>query len=269
MDEVEQRHAAPDVALGDRHDEPEVRFGELAPGELAVALHAPARLGALRLSREPSLGAFDRRASRVASSPASMRLASVTSCSAVSSGTLPISLRYMRTGSKLPPSLCVTRAATRTDGELGVGVSSSADARAAAPGRGAVVGPVLTAVARVGGAPAFGGDDGVPGAALVFELQLFGDLVEHLDAARLEHVPEVAQLVGVGLEIGERGEDLTGRDEAALADLVEHAADVAVVRRRRFDAPATTTCSARCVGLSRSTSVESSTRFGLSALRHR
>ena len=31
----------------------------------------------------------------------SMRLASETSCSAVSSGTLPISLRYMRTGSLL------------------------------------------------------------------------------------------------------------------------------------------------------------------------
>ena len=38
-----------------------------------------------------------------------MRFASVTSCSAVSSGTLPISLRYMRTGSKLPPSVCVAR----------------------------------------------------------------------------------------------------------------------------------------------------------------
>ena len=60
-------------------------------------------------------------------------------------------------------------------------------------------------------------------APLVFALELFGDLVEHLDAARLEHVVQVAQLVGVGLEIGERGEDLAGRDEAALAHLVEHA----------------------------------------------
>ncbi len=61
------------------------------------------------------------------------------------------------------------------------------------------------------------------GAALVFELELFGDLVEHFDAARLEHVPEFAQLVGIGFEIGKRGEDLAGRDEAALFDLVEHA----------------------------------------------
>ena len=30
---------AADVALGDRHDEPQVRLGELALGELAVALH--------------------------------------------------------------------------------------------------------------------------------------------------------------------------------------------------------------------------------------
>jgi hypothetical protein len=37
--------------------------------------------------------------SLVAASPSSMALASVTSCSAVRSGTLPISLRYMRTGS--------------------------------------------------------------------------------------------------------------------------------------------------------------------------
>ena len=60
-------------------------------------------------------------------------------------------------------------------------------------------------------------------AALVLAFELLGDLVEHLDAARLEHVVEVAQLVGVGLEIGERREDLAGRDEAALAHVVEHA----------------------------------------------
>ena len=35
----------------------------------------------------------------LAASPASIRLARETSCSAVSSGTLPISLRYIRTGS--------------------------------------------------------------------------------------------------------------------------------------------------------------------------
>ena len=112
LDEVEQRHPATDVALGDRHDEAQVGLGELAAGELAVALHG---LHARAPAVAEGLGRrFGRRASRVASRPASMRLASVTSCSAVSSGTLPISLRYMRTGSKLPPSLCVTRADDRT-----------------------------------------------------------------------------------------------------------------------------------------------------------
>ena len=46
---------------------------------------------------------------------------------------------------------------------------------------------------------------------------------------RLEHVPEVAQLVGVGFEIGERREDLAGRDEAALLDLLEHRAHLLAV----------------------------------------
>ncbi len=64
---------------------------------------------------------------------------------------------------------------------------------------------------------------------MVFELELGRDLVEHLHTARLEHVVEVAQLVGVGLEIGERGEDLAGRDEATLTYLAEHAGDAAAV----------------------------------------
>ena len=58
--------------------------------------------------------------------------------------------------------------------------------------------------------------------ALVFELQLFRDLVENFDATRLKHVPQVAQLVGVGFEIGKRREDLAGRNEATLSYLVEH-----------------------------------------------
>ena len=41
----------------------------------------------------------------------------------------------------------------------------------------------------------------------------------------------VAQLVGVGLEIGERGEDLAGRDEAALAYLREHMPTATGARR--------------------------------------
>ncbi len=65
---------------------------------------------------------------------------------------------------------------------------------------------------------------------MVFELQLFRDLVEHLDARRLEHVVEVAQFVGVGFEIRERREDLAGRDETARAELIEHGRRRACVR---------------------------------------
>jgi hypothetical protein len=64
---------------------------------------------------------------------------------------------------------------------------------------------------------------GGTGATLILALQLFCDLVEDLDAARLEHVPQLAQLVGVGLQIGKRREDLTGCDEPALANLIEYA----------------------------------------------
>ena len=153
-----------------------------------------------------------------------MRLASVTSCSAVSSGTLPISLRYIRTGSKLPPSLCVTRATIAPRRARRRRSRCRPIARATEPDRAAVAlgrcSRCSAARRRGAGGRRVGGR--TAGAALVFELQLFGDLVEHLDAARLEHLPELAQLVRVGLEIGERGEDLAGRDEAALANLVEH-----------------------------------------------
>ena len=127
-----------------------------------------------------------------------MRLASVTSCSAVRSGTLPISLRYIRTGSKLPPSLCVTRAdAERTAASSASAFSLSLAGRADDPdatrrSAGARVLRSRADAARRGAGASAGRS---AGAALVFELQLFGDLVEHLDAARLEHLPELAQLV--------------------------------------------------------------------------
>ncbi len=168
-----------------------------------------------------------------------MRLASVTSCSAVSSGTLPISFRYMRTGSKLPPlSLCVGRCAARTETSSGSGSSYGDATRDPAPGRGAALGRCSARRAGGAGATRRRGDT----APLVFELELFGDLVEHLHAVRLEHLPEVAQLVGVGLEIGERGEDLAGGDEAALAHLREHVVDG---RRRRSRRRLSAACSRR------------------------
>ena len=59
LHEVEQRHAPPDVALGDRHDEAQVGLGELLLGELAVGCHGlqrrlrSRRTAALRLVLEP------------------------------------------------------------------------------------------------------------------------------------------------------------------------------------------------------------------------
>ena len=104
---------------------------------------------------------------------------------------------------------------------------------------------------------------GLHAAPLVFELQLLRDLVEHLDAARLEHVPQLAQLVGVGLEIGERGEDLAGRDEAALAHLVEHVRP----RRRLRRAAAQLLLQVRCASSGSAVSVIVTTGFGVCVTR--
>ena len=99
LDQVEEQHPPPDVALGDRHDEAEVGLDQLGPGLVAVADDA--------LQEAP----VDRRQLAVdvaeparASWPASMRMASSRSSSAVSRLTRPISFRYMRTVSDVPPS---------------------------------------------------------------------------------------------------------------------------------------------------------------------
>ena len=121
-----------------RDDEPQVRLDQLLLGELAVALHAVQPLlqlvlglravglrdlvaadaldlaergragdrGSPRPSRRRTAGASGRSASSsmwrcmaVENSPASIRRARSTSCAALRSGTLPISFRYIRTGS--------------------------------------------------------------------------------------------------------------------------------------------------------------------------
>ena len=142
---------APDVALGDRHDEPQVRLGELPLGELAVALTACRLERWFSLIVERLAVGVDAELLGARAAPASMRLASVTSCSAVSSGTLPISLRYMRTGSKLPPSACVGRGAD-AHGASPDRVRRRTGARAAAPGRGAALGRCSVRRRRGGGA---------------------------------------------------------------------------------------------------------------------
>ena len=95
----------PDVALGDRHHQPEVGLGQLLLGPLAVA--RPGAAGGGFSSGSSASGSPEGvevgQLLRRPPCPASMRLASATSSSAVSSGTWPISLRYIRTGSERAP----------------------------------------------------------------------------------------------------------------------------------------------------------------------
>ena len=53
--------------------------------------------------------------------------------------------------------------------------------------------------------------------ASVLELELLGDLVLDGDAARLDAPVDVGELVGLGLERVQRGEDLAGGERAPLA----------------------------------------------------
>ena len=130
LDEVEEEQAPAHVALGDRHDEAQVGLDELALGRQPVGHQALQRRSSVsggigRLGPYSSSSSAMRAA---AASPASMRWASATSCSPVSSGTLPISLRYMRTGSEpLPPAgvaVVERSAAARTRGAPGAGGAS-------------------------------------------------------------------------------------------------------------------------------------------------
>src|SRR5205814_2311008 len=79
LDQVEEGHAATDVLLRDRHDQPQVGLGQPLLGFICalVALGQPVPRDAIRLER----------------------LSAHARSFAVSSETRPISFRYMRTGS--------------------------------------------------------------------------------------------------------------------------------------------------------------------------
>ena len=222
LDEVEQRHPAPDIALGDRHDEPQVRLGQLAAGELAVALdRVQARTlvladvdrfavgvdaSELLAGKEPCLDALGERDLLLGSQE--RHLADLLEVHPNRVEAPALGMRRAGRGphrGKLRIGF-VVRGATRSRTRARRGARSVLDAPRSGRGYG-----------RRGSA--------VRTSAFVFELELLRDLVENLDAARLEHLPQIAQLVGVGFEIGEGREDLAGGDEAALAHLREHVVD--------------------------------------------
>ena len=87
LDEVEERHPGALVALGDRHHEAQVRLDERAPGRLGGR-----RSGCSSSALRARVGVVED-SSISARRPVSMAWASSTSCSAVSRGYDPSSLR--------------------------------------------------------------------------------------------------------------------------------------------------------------------------------
>ena len=177
---------AADVALGDRHDEPQVRLGELPLGQLAVALRRPGGSAAVGC----------RRAARSASSASSVSRREQPGLDALRERDLLLGREQRDLADLLEVhpdrveaaalSVCVGRVRRRTararrrrSSYDGAGVAATRRAGDAdsddARRRAARAAPCVRALRT--------------GAALVFELQLLGDLVDDLDAARLEHVP--------------------------------------------------------------------------------
>ena len=99
LDEVEELHPAPRVALGDAHDEPQVGLDQLALGRSPRLTAASAAL----LDAARSVTAPRRRSARRRCLPSSIRCAGGARRPTVSRSTRPISSRYMRTGSDVPP----------------------------------------------------------------------------------------------------------------------------------------------------------------------
>ena len=89
LDQVEERQPAAGVALGDRHDQPQVGLDQPLLGALAVADDGE------QVAAQVEVGPWspERLSRSAAKTPASTRLARSTSSAAVSSGTRPISRR--------------------------------------------------------------------------------------------------------------------------------------------------------------------------------
>src|SRR5262245_51111902 len=221
LNEIEERHAPADVTLRDRDDEPQVRLGELTPGELAVALHGEQACPLTPADLDRFAVGVD---ARELLPRVQTRLDALRKRDFLLGGEQRdlADLLEVHPDGVEAPALGMGRTGGGAHGrELRIGLVVG-DRTRAGTRTGRRARPVLRAP-RGGRARRRG--RALYAAAFVLELQLLRDLVEHLDAARLEHLPQLAQLVGVGLEIGERGEDLAGRDEAALAHLREHVVD--------------------------------------------
>ena len=97
----------PDVALGDRHDEAQVGLGQLLLGAVAVPDHVvepPAQQRLERLAAGLQLGLGLGQALGRGHAGLDALGQGDLFVAPVSSATWPISLRYMRTGSELPPA---------------------------------------------------------------------------------------------------------------------------------------------------------------------
>src|SRR5262249_18633585 len=219
LHEIEERHPPADVPLGDRDDEAEVRLGELALGELTVdgdGLEARRRLlGDVRFELEPLRGV-------------QARLDALRQRD----------LLLGREQGHLPDLLEVhahrVEAAdlTRTLG-AGGGLAPLPEPRHGLlrrrRGAGACDPPARAP--RFRAAPTMRWPRLGRRASLVLALELLGDLVDDLDAARADARVDRGELGRLGLETRKGGEDLTRGDEPAFLDQLEQAFDTTLLGR--------------------------------------
>src|SRR5262245_11050997 len=219
LDEVEQGHAATDVPLGDRDDEPEVGLGELPLGELTVDGHGLETglrlLGDVRLQLEPL-----RRMQ--------------TGFDALRQRDLLLSGQQRHLSDLLEVHAHGIEAADLTGAfGAGGGLAQLAEPRHGllGAGRRAGTGDHTARSARLRAARAMRRPRLRGRAPLVLALELLGDLVDDLDAPRADARVDGGELGGLGLETGEGGEDLAGGDEAAFLDPLEQGFDATVPSR--------------------------------------
>ena len=231
---------------------------------------ADACAGATRRSSNSSPASWPeaaRSASRVAANPPdSTRREYSTSSAPVRSGTRPISLRYIRTGSEVPPLLRSGDEATRSTRPAGGGRAGGADA--------AELGAVLLEVAGgVGGVCAAscssastegGGAPGLDGQAS--RSSIGGDGLVERDALGGQQGADAFDDLGRELLVAERQDDLVHRDRPsgpAPCDELAHVLGAlpGVERRRRVGhAPSSSCCPTKATNSSAASTAASGSR---------